>query len=398
MKKSLIALAALSAFAGSAAAQSSVTVYGILDVSYGTVESKTAAAAPVTTKTTTAGQDGIWQGSRLGFKGTEDLGGGTSAIFQIELGLNPTEGGLQTTNAGGTNRNTFVGLQSAKLGTIKAGRMPTLNKLINDSTVFGGSTLGAGWVTQVNGSSISNERQSNMIEYTTPTFAGLTAAVQIIKDKTDKSDTVNSTKNEGTYLGLSYKAGALDLRYANKNVKSGAESTTNLQDAVAAYGALVLFNPTYANTTSAPKKVLDANGKDISSELSSAAITEKKVKQDSVLASYDFGVAKVVATYNTTKTTTLGDIATPKSEDLTLGVSVPVGAWNFVAQYGEGDQSTGVAGAAKTDVKGYQVGALYNLSKRTAVYGLYGDHETKADGAAYKASADAFAVGVRHSF
>jgi len=122
--------------------------------------------------------------------------------------------------------------------------------------------------------------------------------------------------------------------------------------------------------------------------------TEAKVKQDSVLASYDFGVAKVVATYNTTKTTTLGVIATPKREDLTVGVSVPVGAWNFIAQYGEGDQSTGVAGAAKTDVKGYQVGALYNLSKRTAVYGLYGDHETKVDNAAYKASADAIFQGV----
>lgn len=391
MKKSLIALAALATVATGAQAQSSVTVYGILDVSYGTVESKTAAAAPVTTKTTTAGQDGIWQGSRLGFKGTEDLGGGTSAIFQIEIGLQGTENGVNTVNAGGTNRNTFVGLQSAKLGTIKAGRMPTLNKLINDSTVFGGSTLGAGWVTQVNGSSISNERQNNMIEYTTPTIAGLTGAVQIVKDKQTVSNVTQDQKNEGTYLGLNYKAGALDLRYANKNVKNGAPDLTEAQQLALMTGVIGVVNPNYplystAPTAATPSAVVAGTGK-----------TEAKVKQDSVLASYDFGVAKVVATYNTTKTTTLGVIATPKKEDLTLGVSVPVGAWNFVAQYGEGDQNPGT-GAAKTDVKGYQVGALYNLSKRTAVYGLYGDHETKVDGAAYKASADAFAVGVRHSF
>jgi predicted porin len=397
MKKSLIALAALSAFATAAQAQSSVTVYGIVDTSYGVSESK--ATSGTVTKTTSAGQDGQLAGSRLGFRGTEDLGGGNSAIFQIEIGLNTTEGGLQTMNSGGTNRNSFVGLQSKTMGTLKAGRMPTLNKLINDATVFAGSSMPAGWVAQVNGGTISNERQSNMVEYTTPTFSGFNASVQMVKDKVEVSTTSGSSNIEGTYLGLNYKAGAIDLRYAKKDVKSGAAATTNLQDDVLGYGALTLWNPTIANSTSAPTKSFAADGTtDISSLEGQKAIAERKVKQDSFLASYDFGVAKVVATRNSTKTSTVGGPATDNTrDDTTIGVSVPRGNWMFMAQYGEGTQKP-INNAAKTDIEGFQLGAVYNLSKRTAVYALYGEHETQAVGAATKLEADSFAVGVRHSF
>jgi predicted porin len=383
MKKSLIALAALSAFATAAQAQSSVQVYGILDASYGTVESK--ATTGVTTKTTSAGQDGQLSGSRLGFKGTEDLGGGNAAIFQVELGLNHTENGVQA--AASSNRNSFVGLQSKSMGTLKAGRMPTLNKLINDSTVFGGSSLGAGCVTQVNGSAISNERQSNMVEYTTPTFSGLNAAVQIVEDKKDTSNVDGTTSNKGMYLGLNYKLNALDLRYANKSMKTSAEATTAQNDVDAIWGVMTTVNPNLSTYGTAP--TADGAG--------TAAKAESKVKQDSILASYDFGVAKVVATHNETKTTTVGTAGSAKREDTTIGVSVPVGKFTLLAQYGEGDQKP-ANGSAKTKVDGYQLGALYSLSKRTTVYGLYGDHETKVDGAATKAEADAFAVGVRHSF
>jgi predicted porin len=386
MKKSLLALAALSAFATAAQAQSTVTVYGVVDVSYGTLESK--ATTGVVTKTTSAGQDGVLSGTRLGFKGTEDLGGGNSAIFQIELGLNATEGGLTTANSGSTNRNSFVGLQSKGMGTLKAGRMPTLNKNINDSTVFGGSTLGAGWVTQVNGGTISNERQSNMVEYTTPTFSGLSAAVQMVKDKSDVSNVDNSTKVDGMYLGLNYTAGALDLRYANKNVKAGAEATTGLQDDVAGYAALTLYNPVILNSTSAPTA---------STNTGTDAIAERKVKQDSILASYNFGVAKIVATHNATKQTTVGTAGTLKKEDTTLGVSAPMGKFTLLAQYGEGD-SKPANGGAKTKIDGFQVGALYSLSKRTTAYALYGEHESKVDNAATATEVDAFAVGLRHSF
>jgi len=90
MKKSLFAVAALSAIAGAAQAQSSVTVYGLLDMGYVGANTKAVTAAGVTTKTQVSqfGQSQE-QTSRLGFKGTEDLGGGASAFFTVEMGLTP---------------------------------------------------------------------------------------------------------------------------------------------------------------------------------------------------------------------------------------------------------------------------------------------------------------------
>jgi predicted porin len=90
MKKLLIATAALAMVAGTAQAQSSVTVYGLLDVSTVSTDSN-ALATNVVTKTTNTGGDGQLSGSRLGFRGTEDLGGGLKANFVAEFGFSPTE-------------------------------------------------------------------------------------------------------------------------------------------------------------------------------------------------------------------------------------------------------------------------------------------------------------------
>jgi len=105
MKKSLLAIAALTAFAGAAQAQSSVTVYGIIDVgvmgatnspnlgSSKWVETGTPYVSNKQQATASQGQAfGMMSGgesmSRLGFKGTEDLGSGTKAIFDLEIGFN----------------------------------------------------------------------------------------------------------------------------------------------------------------------------------------------------------------------------------------------------------------------------------------------------------------------
>ncbi len=89
MKKSLIALSVLAAVAGTAQAQSSVTIYGIVDMALQHQNTGDPAGS-------TLGLDsGIQSGSRLGFKGSEDLGGGLKANFQLEMGIatktiNPT--------------------------------------------------------------------------------------------------------------------------------------------------------------------------------------------------------------------------------------------------------------------------------------------------------------------
>ena len=115
MKKSILALAMLGAFAGAASAQTNVTIYGVVDA--GLVRTDNGS-----TKTTSL-DSGKLNGSRFGFKGSEDLGGGLSAVFQLENGFSVDTGGLATANTL-FNRQAWVGVAGG-FGTVKAGRQIT---------------------------------------------------------------------------------------------------------------------------------------------------------------------------------------------------------------------------------------------------------------------------------
>ncbi|WP_194722578.1 porin, partial [Noviherbaspirillum malthae] len=112
MKKSLIALAVLGTVAGASFAQTNVTVYGVADAGLARIDNGRV--------NTTALQSGQQSGSRIGFRGTEDLGGGLSAIFTLENGFNIDDG---TLGQGGRlfGRQAFVGLQGG-FGAVKLGR------------------------------------------------------------------------------------------------------------------------------------------------------------------------------------------------------------------------------------------------------------------------------------
>jgi predicted porin len=141
MKKSLIALGALSEFATAAQAQSSVTVYGILDAGYTSRDSTALKYTSSTnsisqTKTDTSGVTGVGSEStsRLGFRGTEDLGGGLKANFVFETQLNPAEATITAWN----NRQAFVGL-SGGFGSLNVGMQYTPHHIIAGG--FSASTL-----------------------------------------------------------------------------------------------------------------------------------------------------------------------------------------------------------------------------------------------------------------
>jgi predicted porin len=159
MKKTLIALAVLAA-SGAAMAQSSVTLYGIADLWVGKTKGQD----------TVLGNGGI-STSRLGFKGSEDLGGGLSAIFTFEQKLQLTDGG---TNAPTTfDRQAIVGFTGG-FGTVKLGRgwnaMDDVFGLSNsgfDSALSANAT----WLNSYNGAA------NAQLYYATPEFAGFTAAV-----------------------------------------------------------------------------------------------------------------------------------------------------------------------------------------------------------------------------
>jgi len=389
MKKSLLALAAMGAFAGAAQAQSSVTVYGLIDTSYMSTETKTNAVTPVTAQTSSIGADGALSGSRLGFRGTEDLGGGMRANFNIEMGINTTDSGMI---ANATNRNSFVGLSDSNLGEVRIGRFATLNKLINDSTVFGGGsfttvgvpTSGWGWAAQANGSGVSNERINNALHYISPTFSGANVQLQFVDDKNDVNTAdAPESKVRGYFVGVNYAAGKVAVRYARKDVLS---ETAAVAAAALDPTALLLVDPVFGRVGTVAAAQMTGI----------AAVEETRVTQDSALASYNFGVASVTATYNNTTTTPLTAAGRLQRSDITVGVSVPLGNTTLLAQYSQGTQAA--VNAQDDKVTGYQLGAVYNLSKRSNIYAAYGSGATK-DGDTNREGTDrVMALGVRHTF
>ena len=171
MKKSLIALAVLAA-SGAAMAQSSVTLYGVADVYLGSAKTDNGLANGSVTQTVI--NSGNFNGSRWGLKGTEDLGGGLKANFQLESGFNIDTG---SSAQGGLlfGRQAWVGL-SGGFGAVKVGRVYTAYDDVNGqfNGAFDSSFSPSGNVMKSTGYA---SRANNGLRYETPAFGGLTAAL-----------------------------------------------------------------------------------------------------------------------------------------------------------------------------------------------------------------------------
>ncbi|HYP67709.1 MAG TPA: porin [Thiobacillaceae bacterium] len=177
MQKKLIVLALASAFAAPAfAATSNVDIYGQFDVSVDYASGMRNSVSGIGT----ANSNHAWRlssnVSRIGLKGSEDLGGGLAAIWQFEQGVN-LDGGA-TSSGWGNQRNTFLGLKS-NFGTLLAGTHDTPYKLSTSSLdPFADS---AGDYNAIIGSFLglntSDLRLGNVLAYISPNFSGLTAAV-----------------------------------------------------------------------------------------------------------------------------------------------------------------------------------------------------------------------------
>lgn len=179
MKKSLIALAVL-AVSGAAVAQSSVSIYGVADV---VIHKDKGVSAKMTS--------GGVSTSRIGFKGTEDLGGGLKANFLFEQGVDMTNGA-----AGNFGREAWVGL-SGGFGEVKLGN--TYSALDDFSAiadpVFDANVLDP---TAIFASRGYSANPGNNIKYTTPSFGGFTAAV---------SYSLDGSKNDVQSYALGYANG-----------------------------------------------------------------------------------------------------------------------------------------------------------------------------------------------
>ena len=165
MKKSLLALAVTGAFAAPAFAQNSVTLYGVIDAGINYVNNDGG-------NHVWAASSGIVQGSRWGLKGSEDLGGGTKAIFQLENGFNVFNGKLgQGTREFG--RQAYVGLTNDQFGTLTLGRQydPVVDNA--QATTFNGQ-WGAFFSHPADIDNTDNGfRINNAVKYVSPRFGGV---------------------------------------------------------------------------------------------------------------------------------------------------------------------------------------------------------------------------------
>lgn len=226
MKKSLLALAVLGAFAGAAQAQSSVTIYGIVDTGIAYTSKAASAVTPgvlgagggATTGSKFALNSGVIQGSRIGFKGVEDLGGGLSAIFNLETGFTNDTGGLQG-DTGSTNlfrRKSVVGLGGG-FGTVLVGRQTDILDDISSMTGvadFGGVIGNAG----SNLNRLQGTRTNNSIRYNTTNLSGFTGSlIYGFGEQAGKT-----TAGQAFGLGGMYNNGPLSLGAAYYQSKLGA--------------------------------------------------------------------------------------------------------------------------------------------------------------------------------
>ena len=384
MKKSLVALAAL-AVAGVASAQSSVTLFGIVDASVSHVTNKSdlyvanpLAPAniwlPGSIKSSKTGLNhSAYNSSRLGFRGVEDLGGGLAASFWLEAALTNDDGNAYTTSNGNLTgggfqfqRRATVSL-SGNFGEVRLGRdyKPTFwNYTVFDP--FGTNGAGTALIQRATGAvENSNVRASNTVGYFLPkNLGGFYGQVQYGFHEQAKYDnelqgSLNDNSRGGQYWGgrFGYANGPLDVAVA--------------------YGE-------QTNTSSW------------------AAGTDRVAKNFNVGASYDLGVVKLFGQYANVKGKTdyNGLINAPtynpatKLEGYLLGVTAPVGAGLIRASYGHVKTKVDVNPNTWLTNPFYQystpkadqlaVGYVHNLSKRTALYATVAYIKNK-NGAAYSA-------------
>ncbi len=352
MKKSLIALAILGSFAGIASAQTNVTVYGVADAGIAYTNNGDPAGHVLSENS------GMQSGSRLGFKGVEDLGGGLSASFVLENGFNIDDGSIG--NGGRLfGRQAWVGLNGA-FGSVKLGRQETvlykallkvdpfqINLAGNAQKVFGYGVYGADPLS----------RTDNTISYASPDVNGFSGALTYSLGEQPGD---NSAKRS-IGAGATYANGPVNVQFAYQK------------------------SNTAALTTQATTTLGQANA---------------DVKTAFIGGTYDFGVAKAHLAYADTRFDLTG--RSIKDSDWLVGVSAPVGANGTVlASYIRNDIKD--LNQAKSDQ--YAVGYTYALSKRTDIYTSY-SYLKNDDGAILNAYSGAtggesvrlYNVGVRHLF
>lgn len=365
MKKIAVLAAMMGAVAAPAyAAGSNVQLYGLIDegVTHFTGLKPAGTAAAGQTVSSTGLSSGVEAGSRIGVKGTEDLGGGVSTIFDVETGFcaaglnqdgtTTQSGANQTfcTGGGFMQRQAWVGL-AGDFGVVKGGRFFT-QAFINEIDI---DPFGAGLTGQISNLSLYANygwyRTSQTIEYTTPKLSGF-QGVAAYSFAPGNAGTVPTVSGAGSNVSRSW---TLDGQYGNGPVVVGLNYST--------------FTNHYDNAV---------------------GVNDGALKLWQVYGSYNFRVAKLAAMYEQSKQ----DYFSGNDKFWLLGVTVPVGQGAILASYTQNKSdlvANGSTALPAGTAKQYALGYTYNLSKQTDLYVSYA--HLSNDSASASQSGTSFAVG-----
>jgi len=342
MKKTLVAFAAMAAVTG---AMANATIYGLIDQAYRS--DKTTAGTTAATKKT--GIDSVLNGgSQFGFKGSEDLGGGLTASFVMELGYETSD----AIKAGMNNRQSFVGLAGG-FGSVNIGRQYSnifLAACGNDVSSCA-AMVGVNYL--VAADSADDVRRANAINYNLPSIVpGVTIQVGKSYGEATTSPTSTNAGNGSSYT-LGYSAGGIAATLASES----RENEGN--------------HPAFQNAQA-------------------ASLTAKR-KTTVTGLSYDAGMAKLL--YTNTKST----IGTGVTKFSATGIVVPMGAASIAYQAGTGETKS-IASTTTSKLKGSLVNFNYSLSKRTTAYVKVGSHSETTAAGANTLKISTTAVGIAHGF
>ncbi|MEW6341003.1 MAG: porin [Paraburkholderia sp.] len=222
MNKKVLATAILAAFAGAAHAQSSVTLYGLVDAGVTYVNHATTSAGP---KSLYQFGDGVSQGSRWGLRGSEDLGGGLKAIFNLENGFNVGNG---TLGQGSTEfgRQAYVGLTQNGVGSLTLGRQYSFSTdYLGGSYANGGQTVAGNYGYHINDiDQLTSSRINNSVKFNSANFYGLTFGAMYGFSNTAGAfsgapSTQTNASSSAYSFGLNYTNGPLGIGAAYTDIR-----------------------------------------------------------------------------------------------------------------------------------------------------------------------------------
>ena len=350
MQKKIIALAIAAALATPALALAEATVYGQVNLSVDMVNDGNTNSSSTNQLNSNT--------SRLGLKGSEDVGGGMNAIWQVEGTLFPDDGTSTL-----FNRNNFLGLSSASMGTVMAGHIDTPYKTATRRLDLFGDGIADNRGNKSNGTFGSGTMMggghdvgvSNALQYNSMNMGGFTVAASTVFG----AETAAASTTKGTLISLAgmFEQGPIYATVAMQTVKAGSAVTGDLGAGANAFGL---------------------------------GAVDDKATAFKVGGSFSTDVFAVNAVVEKVKKTVAVTAVETSGTNLYLGGKFNIGSDAVKAAYTKRGATTN----AVNDATQLSVGYDHSMSKATTVYALY----TKVTASGTLADPSALSVGMRHSF